>query len=169
LTFLYFYYLLAGSQSETDVAKDKVVVIDDPISSLDNDVLFIVSTLIRNLIQDVRESKSSIQLIFILTHNIYFHKEVTFSKKRNNGVFHEETFWLIKKDEKVSFIEKQSENLIKTSYELLWDTAFSEDFYTPLDTVMVQKYLNVFKQIFQKTEHIAHYNMMMRISGSSGT
>jgi wobble nucleotide-excising tRNase len=72
LTFLYFYHLLKGSQTETGIANNKVVVIDDPISSLDNDVLFIVSTLIRELIQDAREGKGSIKQIFILTHNIYF-------------------------------------------------------------------------------------------------
>lgn len=220
LTFLYFYHLLQGSQSETGISNDKIVVIDDPISSLDNDVLFIVSTLIRELIQAVREDKGAIKQIFILTHNIYFHKEVAFNKKRSSGKLNEETFWLVKKSEKFSVIEKHLENPIKTSYELLWHevqddnrnnatiqntlrrileyyfkllggipldnlykkfegedkikckalcswindgshSSFDEDFYTPLDDAMVDKYLDVFKQIFQETDHIAHYNMMM--------
>jgi wobble nucleotide-excising tRNase len=223
LTFLYFYYLLKGSQTETDIANDKIVVIDDPISSLDNDVLFIISTLIRGLIQDVRDNCGSIKQIFILTHNIYFHKEVTFNRKRNNGVLSEETFWLVKKNGIISTVEKQKDNPIKTSYELLWDevrndtrnnatiqntlrrilenyfkflgsiplddiyesfegedklkckalcswvndgshSTFDEDFYTPLDAAMIRKFLEVFKQIFQETGHIAHYNMMMGIA-----
>ena len=222
LTFLYFYHFLKGSQSETGIDNDKIVVIDDPISSLDNDVLFIVSTLIRELIQDVRNKSGSIRQIFILTHNIYFHKEVTFNRKRKNGALLEETFWLVKKTGKVSSVEKQTDNPIKTSYELLWDevrqetrnnatiqntlrrilenyfkllgsipldtlyenfegedkmkckalcswindgshSSFDEDFYTPLDAAMIQKFLEVFKQIFQETGHIAHYNMMMGI------
>jgi len=222
LTFLYFYHSLEGSQNETGIANDKIVVIDDPISSLDNDVLFIVSTLIRELIQDVRENKGSIKQLFILTHNIYFHKEVTFNRKRNSGALSEETFWLVKKNGKISSIEKQTENPIKTSYELLWDevrkdtrnnatiqntlrrilenyfkllgsiplddlykkfegedkvkckalcswindgshSSFDEDFYTPLDTTMIQRFLEIFRQIFQETGHIAHYNMMMGI------
>lgn len=228
LTFLYFYHLLKGSQTETDIANDKIVVIDDPISSLDNDVLFIVSTLIRELIQDARENKGSTKQIFILTHNIYFHKEVTFNRKRNNGALSEESFWLVKKKGKVSYIESQTENPIKTSYELLWDevrkdtrnnatiqntlrrilenyfkllgsipldelykkfdgedkmkckalcswindgshSSFDEDFYTPLDAEMIRKFLDVFKQIFQKTGHVAHYNMMMGIEPETGT
>jgi wobble nucleotide-excising tRNase len=224
LTFLYFYHLLKGSQTETGIADYKIVVIDDPISSLDNDVLFIISTLIRDLIQDVRDDIGSIKQIFILTHNIYFHKEVTFNKFRNKDAYKkEETFWLVKKNGKVSILEKQADNPIKTSYELLWDevrkdnrnnaniqntlrrilenyfklvggiqlknlhtmfegedkikcnalcswvhdgshSSFDEDFYTPLDTVMIQKFLEVFKQIFQKTKHMAHYNMMMGIA-----
>lgn len=222
LTFLYFYYLLKGSQNETGITTDKIVVIDDPISSLDNDVLFIVSTLIRELIQNARENRGSIKQIFVLTHNIYFHKEVTFNRNRKNGALSEETFWLVKKKDKLSYVENQTENPIKTSYELLWDevrkdtrnnatiqntlrrilenyfrllgsipldelykkfdgedklkckalcswindgshSSFDEDFYTPLDAEMIQKFLKVFKQIFQKTGHIAHYNMMMGI------
>ena len=84
-------------------------------------MLFIVSTLIRELIQDARENKGSIKQMFILTHNIYFHKEVTFNSKRYNGILSEETFWLVKKKGKISYIESQTENPIKTSYELLWD------------------------------------------------
>ncbi|MEQ8235201.1 MAG: AAA family ATPase [Syntrophomonadaceae bacterium] len=121
VTFLYFYFLLKGSQTETELANDKIVVFDDPISSLDNDVLFIVSSLIRELIQDVREKKGTIKQIFILTHNIYFHKEVTYNHKRKNGALREETFWLVKKDGINSIVEKQTTNPIKTSYELLWD------------------------------------------------
>lgn len=223
ITFLYFYFLLKGSQNETGLANDKIVVFDDPISSLDNDVLFIVSTLIRELIDDVRERQGTIKQVFILTHNIYFHKEVTYNPKRKNGSLGEETFWLVKKDRNNSIVEKQTTNPIKTSYELLWDevrkttrnnatiqntlrrilenyfklvgkiklnqlykefegddkikcralcswvndgshSVFDEDFYTPLDEAMIAKYLEVFRQIFEKSQHIAHYNLMMGIS-----
>jgi len=34
VTFLYFYYLLKGSQSETGITTNKIVVFDDPVSSL---------------------------------------------------------------------------------------------------------------------------------------
>lgn len=59
-----------------------MVIIDDPISSLDSNVLFIVSTLVKNLINDCRNNKNGIQQIFNLTHNIYFHKEITFLGSR---------------------------------------------------------------------------------------
>ncbi|MBR8644248.1 AAA family ATPase [[Brevibacterium] frigoritolerans] len=36
MTFLYFYQLLKGSNSKEDINTEKVVVIDDPISSLDS-------------------------------------------------------------------------------------------------------------------------------------
>ena len=42
-------------------------------------------------------------------------------------------------------------------------SSFDEDFYTPLDDEMIHKFLEVFKQIFEKTGHSSHYNMMMGI------
>jgi wobble nucleotide-excising tRNase len=126
-TFLYFYYLLRGSQSESGMTSDKVVVFDDPVSSLDSDVLFIVSSLIRELFSDLRKGNGIIKQIFILTHNIYFHKEVTYNSKRNKDkVLNEESFWLVRKQNSESIILRQDTNPIKTAYELLWNEIRSE-------------------------------------------
>lgn len=127
VTFLYFYYLLTGSQEESGLANDKVVVFDDPVSSLDNEILFIVSSLIRELFDDVRKSRGTIKQVFVLTHNVYFHKEVTYSCKRNKDkLLNEESFWLIKKHGIDSVVEPQTSNPIKTLYELLWEEVRSD-------------------------------------------
>lgn len=148
VTFLYFYYLLKGSQEETGLLNSKVVVFDDPISSLDNDVLFIVSTLIRELIDDVRNNKGTIKQVFVLTHNIYFHKEVTFDRKRNGNLLHDETFWLIKKNGSYSYVEAQSTNPIKTTYELLWNEVKS----TNRNNATIQNTLRrIFEYFFKLT------------------
>jgi wobble nucleotide-excising tRNase len=55
-----------------------------------------------------------------MTHNVYFHKEITFNKKRKSGKLKEETFWIIRKTESGSKIEWYNENPITTSYDLLW-------------------------------------------------
>jgi len=52
------------------------------IKHLDSDVLFIVSALIRKVVGDVRAGKGSVWQVFVLTHNIYFHKEVSYDRKR---------------------------------------------------------------------------------------
>jgi hypothetical protein len=49
ITFLYFYQCLAGSTSATGTSAARIVVFDDPVSSLDADVLFIVSALMHKL------------------------------------------------------------------------------------------------------------------------
>lgn len=222
VTFLYFYHLLKGSDSETGMTADRVVVFDDPVSSLDSDILFIVGSLIKGLFDEVRAGTGHIKQIFVLTHNVYFHKEVTFNpKRRNNEAMHtEETFWVVRKCDLVSKLEKHNSNPIKTSYELLWSEVrrqdrsnltiqntlrrilenyfkiqggidpdkicamfvdgkermickalFSwvndgshfahDDLYVTIDDSMVETYLTVFRAIFEKSGHPAHYKMMM--------
>lgn len=122
VTFLYFYHLLKGSESDSGMTTDRLVVFDDPVSSLDSDVLFIVGSLIKGLFDDTRSGIGHIKQIFILTHNVYFHKEVTFNpRRRNNEAMHtEETFWIVRRLGLTSKIERYNSNPIKTSYELLW-------------------------------------------------
>jgi len=221
VTFLYFYYLLRGSDSESGMTADRVVVFDDPVSSLDSDILFIVGSLIKGLFDDVRTGTGHIKQVFVLTHNVYFHREITFNPKRSNDrAMNEETFWVARKSGAVSKLERHSTNPIKTSYELLWSevrkpdrstmtiqntlrrilesyfrilggvdpdkicarfegkeklickSLFSwvnagshqalEDVYTSIDDTTVDVYLQVFKEIFRKSDHFAHYQMMMR-------
>ncbi|MEG1926647.1 MAG: AAA family ATPase, partial [Ruthenibacterium sp.] len=56
IAFLYFYHLVCGSTSENGETKDKIVVIDDPVSSMDSSSLFIVSTLVRQMIEICRNN-----------------------------------------------------------------------------------------------------------------
>ncbi|WQY00490.1 AAA family ATPase [Helicobacter pylori] len=119
ITFLYYYHLTKGSLEENDISKNKVLVIDDPISSLDSNILFIVSVLVKDLMKETMEEKTNIKQVIILTHNTYFYKEITskYDLKRYQGKY---SFWIIKKDNNVSKIEKFEENPVKNSYELLW-------------------------------------------------
>ncbi|MDO7825922.1 ATP-binding protein [Helicobacter pylori] len=119
ITFLYYYHLAKGSLKENDISKNKVLVIDDPISSLDSNILFIVSVLVKDLMKETMEEKTNIKQIIILTHNTYFYKEITLEcdLKCYQGKY---SFWIIKKDNNISKIKDYKENPIKNSYELLW-------------------------------------------------
>ncbi|MGH1049229.1 AAA family ATPase [Bacillus mycoides] len=125
ITFLYFYQLLNGSNHKEDIVMDKVVVIDDPISSLDSNVLFMVSSLVRQIMFDIKEGTSDVKQLFLLTHNIYFHKEITFNKGKKR--FGDGSFWIVRKNNNISSIQKYKENPIKTSYELLWQELKSKE------------------------------------------
>ncbi len=111
---------MRGNISENGIAVDRVVVFDDPVSSLDSDVLFIVSALIRRLQEEARKGDGYIKQVFVLTHNIYFHKEVSFDPTRKGGLRAHETFWIIRKGADKSVVTGYDHNPIKTSYELLW-------------------------------------------------
>ena len=138
IAFLYFYHLVKGSLNG-DEMKEKVVVIDDPVSSMDSGALFIVSALVREMIEicnnnaeylNQKVEGDFIKQIFILTHNVYFHKEVTHKQtKRYNSV----SFYMIRKTDNISSIThciRQSQsrptdlenyNPIQNSYAALWD------------------------------------------------
>ena len=120
VTFLYFYQLIKGSNNKDSLSNNKIVIIDDPISSLDSTVLFIVSNLIRQLVNEIRTNTSDIKQIFIFTHNVYFHKEVSFNKGKGTKKLEDETFWILRKTDNITRLESYRENPIKTSYELLW-------------------------------------------------
>lgn len=221
VTFLYFYHLLKGSNSESEITTNRVVVFDDPVSSLDSDILFLVGSLIKDLFDEVRTGVGHIKQIFVLTHNVYFHKEVTFNPRRSGSTAmkSEETFWVVRKLNLLSKLEHHESNPIKTSYELLWSEVrrpdrstltiqntlrrilenyfkilggvdlndlnakfdgeeklicksliswvndgshFShDDLYVSISDSMIEPYLNVFREIFRKSDHMAHYKMMM--------
>lgn len=120
ITFLYFLQLAKGSKSSENILEERVIVIDDPISSLDSNVLFVVSSLIKEMIKAIKKDIGSIKQIIILTHNVYFHKEVSFIDGRtteNNDT----NYWILRKnDNKTSIQCYEKNNPIQSSYELLW-------------------------------------------------
>ena len=77
IAFLYFYHQVKGSDNPDGSQPNKIVVIDDPVSSMDSSALFIVSALVREMIQicennaiggDLVAKADYIKQIFILTH-----------------------------------------------------------------------------------------------------
>ena len=127
ITFLYYLQLAKGGISEDTVNNERILVIDDPISSLDSNVLFVVSSLIKKIIKEIKVDKGNIKQIILLTHNIYFHKEVSFidgrTKKCNNT-----NYWILRKNDEGSTIQSfLLDNPISSSYELLWQELKSYD------------------------------------------
>lgn len=220
ITFLYFYCLIKGSHSVSGITENRVVVFDDPISSLDSDILYIVSSLIKRIFENVRQSNCLIKQVFVLTHNVYFHKEISFHKNRcKTKIMSDESFWMVRKTSSGSTVEKCTENPIRSAYELLWSdiriqntssltiqntlrrilenyftmwggkskdevcdlfegtdklicqSLFSwvndgshsihDDLYINHGEQTNESYLRVFKEIFNKSGHYAHYEMMV--------
>jgi wobble nucleotide-excising tRNase len=120
ITFLYFYHLIRGSTTASGVNVDRIVVFDDPVSSLDSDVLFIVSSLIKRILAEAVEGNGRVKQVFMLTHNIYFHKEVSFDPRRQGARRAHETFWVVRKVDGITILDGHETNPIRTSYELLW-------------------------------------------------
>ena len=89
IAFLYFYHTVMGSQSDDGRVDDKIVVIDDPVSSMDQQTLFYVSALVREMIAvcynnfEMDEEKGAdehIRQFFCLTHNPVFFRDITYNR-----------------------------------------------------------------------------------------
>lgn len=138
IAFLYFYHQVRGSMTSEEL-KEKIVVIDDPVSSMDSTALFLVSAIVREMINVCRNNTEYlnpkvpgdyIKQLFILTHNVYFHREITYKQA---GYYNCASFYMIRKNDNISSIklctrqskEKPSEdenyNPVQNSYAALWD------------------------------------------------
>lgn len=152
--FLYFYHVVRGGQTENDSSKDKIVVIDDPISSMDSSSLFIVSALVREMIGICANNVtlgnheyegSYIRQLFILTHNAFFHREITYNQVEH---YRYVSFFKVNKKDNNSYVElcvhhadKVSENdsnynPVQNSYEALWQEYKKLDAPIPLMNVI---------------------------------
>jgi wobble nucleotide-excising tRNase len=128
LSFLYFHQLCLGTDDiQNKSTKKKIIVIDDPVSSLDSQSLFIVSSLIRSLIQrkvgDTKPDRQcflndNIAQVFVFTHNFYFYKEVSFNKRL---ICTDINHYLISKRENISFVESKDTIIFKDDYSNLWE------------------------------------------------
>lgn len=120
ITFLYFMQLAKGGIDKESMMEDRVLVIDDPVCSLDSTVLFIVSSLIKEMIKQIKSGVGNIKQLIVLTHNVYFHKEVSFVDGRTpkNGNTY---YWILRKADNITSVKGyEMENPIVSSYELLW-------------------------------------------------
>lgn len=127
ITFLYFLQLAKGGNTEETVNDERILVVDDPISSLDSNVLFVVSTLIKDIIKSIKSDNGNIKQIILLTHNVYFHKEVSFIDGRTKFC-NKTNFWILRKNDKITSIQPfLMTNPIQSSYELMWQELKSED------------------------------------------
>jgi wobble nucleotide-excising tRNase len=114
ISFLYFCELCKGKRNATEVPGKKVVVIDDPISSLSHIFVFNIGRLIKSEFFD----SVYFEQVFVLTHSLYFFYELADSnhKKRNE---HQKLFRLFKNDEG-SQILKMSYEEVQNDYHSYW-------------------------------------------------
>lgn len=126
ISFLYFLESCRGLQSKTDTKKKRIIVIDDPISSLSHMYTYNVGRLIwRICYPSIKKSRNDCSLleqpfeqVFVLTHSLYFFYELIEldSDKRH---FYQNLFRL-KKTKDGSQIEEMHYNDIQNEYQEYW-------------------------------------------------
>ena len=143
IAFLYFYHLINGSSSSVGSTNNKVVVIDDPVCSMDSNTIFIVVALIKKLKILCLEDNKNIKQLLLLTHNVYFYREIVYPLKgEKKSKTH---YFIIKKNDNVSSIDSFNENKIHNSYQLLWKEIKSKNKLTIANSMrrVLEYYFNL--------------------------
>ncbi|MFN3444416.1 MAG: AAA family ATPase [Bacteroidia bacterium] len=114
ISFLYFIELCKGKKEATETGKKKVVVIDDPISSLSHIYIFNVGRLIHN--EFLRSEKY--EQVFLLTHSLYFFYEMTDTNKERRK--EQQKLFRLRKNVTGSEILEMSYEEIQNDYHSYW-------------------------------------------------
>jgi len=114
ITFLYFLESCTGAtnQDSTVILNRRIIVIDDPISSLSHNYVYDIAALIHHkvLLADFKQ-------VFILTHNLFFFHELLMLKPGNKKIIYK-LYRVTKSD--YSAIKDLQRNEIQNNYQTYW-------------------------------------------------
>lgn len=117
ISFLYFLQLCQGKKEKDEAILDKIIVIDDPISSLSFNYIYEIAQLIKHTFFD---SENLYKQIFIFTHNLYFYHEffkiINKEDKKNNIT----SFRIFKNQNNFSCISSLKRDEILNDYQAYW-------------------------------------------------
>ena len=117
ITFLYFMQVVNKPVSDMYENRHTLVVIDDPISSLDAQAMEVAGTQVRELMKKAHEGVGGIDQVIVLTHNLEFMKQVSPRQRRRDT-----HYWrLAKKDDVSRAIALGEEKPVRSGYELMWE------------------------------------------------
>ena len=176
ISFLYFIELCKGEAVADRATNKKIIVIDDPISSLSHIYVFNVGRLIHN--EFLRTTKYD--QIFILTHSLYFFYELTNTNHREREKTQKLT--RICKNIESSYFESMKYEDIQNDYQAYWHIVKDEKQAPALIANCMRNIMEYFfnfvekqdfAQVFQrpelqKTSYMAFNRYMNRESHSKG-
>lgn len=176
ISFLYFIELCKGESTAKRASNKKIIVIDDPISSLSHIYVFNIGRLIHN---EFLRTKKYDQL-FILTHSLYFFYELTNTKHEEREKT--QKLFRICKNTESSYFEDMKYEDIQNDYQAYWHIIKDEKQAPALIANCMRNVMEYFfnfvekqdfAQVFQRPElqeirYMAFNRYMNRESHSKG-
>lgn len=176
ISFLYFIELCKGESTAEKASNKKIVVIDDPISSLSHIYVFNIGRLIHN---EFLRTKKYDQL-FILTHSLYFFYELTNTNHKERK--ETQKLFRICKNTESSYFEDMKYEDIQNDYQAYWHIIKDEKQSPALIANCMRNVMEYFfnfvekqdfAQVFQRPElqenrYMAFNRYMNRESHSKG-
>lgn len=121
----FFYFIEKLEEvTENQSRKPKLIVFDDPMSSNDDTMQYLIITQLQNLYQSKDRNKFDINedIMVILTHNVHFYLNVqprgNFKDERGRTKYDKNHFYRIENGEFIHITSEKED--FKTSYEALW-------------------------------------------------
>ncbi|MBN2895327.1 MAG: AAA family ATPase [Campylobacterales bacterium] len=140
ISFLYFVELCKGKESETEEIKNKIVVIDDPISSLSHNYIFNVAQLTK---KEFFESQNYLQ-VFVLTHSMYFfHELCKIHNKKDKKLFR-----IVRGNDKSSLILEMLQDEIQNDYQAYWKILKDHENGNAHDNILANAMRNILENFF---------------------
>ncbi len=140
ISFLYFIELCKGKEDKDETILSKIIVIDDPISSLSHNYIFNIAQLIKSYFFD----NSDYSQVFVLTHSIYFFHELCKLKKPKTR----KLFRIIKKSDKSSSFLEMKEDEILNDYQAYWKIIKDHENGNAPDNIMANAMRNILEHFF---------------------
>jgi len=137
ISFLYFLELCKGKENNNEVVTEKIVVIDDPISSLSHMYVFNVAQLIRKYFFN-----DEYKQIFILTHNLYFFHELLHKQKNDNC----KLFRLCRSS--FSKLSEMSRKDIQNEYQSYWQILKDFENGNATEVILANAMRNILERFF---------------------
>lgn len=104
ITFLYFMQLAKGANTQEAAGLPRILVIDDPVDALDQKGVDIITSLINDQINEMRQGEGLVTQIILLTHNPMLMQALT----HPNGMFipsRDTRYWTLAKSSGITHAE----------------------------------------------------------------
>jgi wobble nucleotide-excising tRNase len=146
ISFLYFKEFCEGNERDSSSTDKKIIVIDDPISSLSHIYVFSVGRMIYKYFF----KNNKYEQFFVLTHSLYFFYELADRKKERRRK--NQKLFRITKDSKGSQVEDMKYEEIQNDYQSYWSVI--KDAKQP-PALIANCMRNIIEYFFNFTENIA--------------
>lgn len=123
ISLLYFIERCKGKESKDDIESKKIVVIDDPISSLSHIYVYNVGRLLLQEFTDANpnnKNTTKYDQVFLLTHSLYFFYEMAITKRKDKEDGYNQKLFRIQKNQQGSHIFEMKYSEIQNDYHAYW-------------------------------------------------
>ncbi len=155
ISLLYFIEQCKGKRNKEDTEKKKIIVIDDPISSLSHIYVYNVGRLLINEFTDANPQNKNVQKyeqVFILTHSLYFFYEMAIIKRKDKEDDYNQKLFRIQKSQQGSHIYEMNYLEIQNDYHAYWMIVKDSNAHPALIANCMRNIIEYFFSFVEKKE-----------------